>query len=457
MINNKILIVDDEKDICELLVGIFDDKGFKSTYVTTSEEAIETFKRGNISLILLDIWLNNSKFDGFQTLEKILQINESVPVIMISGHGNIETAVNSIKKGAYDFIEKPFDSELLIFKIKKALENFKLKKRIQQLIRKDYESKIIFSSDKMKELMLNLKKISKTDSSVILTGTNGCGKTFIAKQIHNESNRKTKNFRIVDCKSKNKQFEIELFGNEVNQITELPGLLDEINGGTILFKNFDSLHQKIQGKILRIMEEEKYFRIGGHIPRVINFRIMATTNLSYSFLKSKKKIRLDLLKKIDFFELKIPKFSERNDDIIEIVKIFLSEFNSNNLNTKTFSDEVLNFIKNLNHLENFSQLKKLVEWIAIMMEEKNEEIVTINMIEDLIRTFLNHDEKTLVPNELMDFQLKTARENFERDYLIHNLKKYNYNISKMSSKIGMERTALYRKLKSMKIKTDLKG
>ena len=143
-------------------------------------------------------------------------------------------------------------------------------------------------------------------------------------------------------------------------------------------------------------------------------------------------------------------------NIIEIVKIFLSEFNSNNFNTKIFSDEVFNFIKNLNHLKNFSQLKKFVEWIAIMMEEKNEEIITIDMMEDLIKTCLNHVDKTLVSNELMDFQLKTARENFERDYLIHNLQKYNFNISKMSSKIGMERTALYRKLKLMKIKTDLK-
>ena len=452
MTENQILIVDDELDICEQLVGVLEDKGFRASHVSSSEAALETLKKKNISLILLDIWLNNSKFDGFQTLEKILQIDNSIPVIMISGHGNIETAVNSIKKGAYDFIEKPFDSDLLIFKVKKALENFKLKKKIQQIGKKNYVSKIVANSDAMTKTLESIKKISKTESSILLFGDVGMGKTFTAKQIHDKSNRNFKNFRIIDCYTNNgNQFEIELFGNEVNQVTEFPGIFDEVNGGTILFKNFDLISKKIQGKLLRILEEKKYFRIGGYKPRPINFRIIATSRTSLSKIKSEKKIRNDLLKKLDFSYLSLPNISERKKDIYELIEIFLIELNENGFRKKRFTSNVLDFLCNLNNIKNFSQLKKLVEWIVIMLEEEKDDI-DLPMIKDLVKDFMDEKNIPFLNNqEHMDCTLKKARENFEKDYLLYNLSKYNFNISKMSSKIGMERTALYRKLKLMKI------
>ena len=221
---NKILIVDDELDICEQLSGVLQDSGFKSVKALSSEHAFKLLDEYNISLVILDIWLNNSKLDGFQTLEKIIQINDSIPVIMISGHGNIETAVNSIKKGAYDFIEKPFDSELLIFKVKKALENFKLKKKIQLLTRKDYELKIVANSLIMKELLITLKNVSRNDSSLFIWGEKGSGKSFISQYIHKNSNRKFKNFRIVEFGNQNDdQLELDLFGNEFEESTEFPG------------------------------------------------------------------------------------------------------------------------------------------------------------------------------------------------------------------------------------------
>ncbi len=452
MTDSKILIVDDELDICKQLVGVLEDKGFDASYVASSEETLEILKKENISLILLDIWLNNSKLDGFQTLEKVVQIDNSIPIIMISGHGNIETAVNSIKKGAYDFIEKPFDSELLIFKVKKALENFKLKKKIQQIGKKNYVSKIVANSVSMKKILESIKKISKTESSILLFGDVGMGKTFVAKQIHDKSNRHYKNFRVVDCKTSNiEKFEIELFGNEVNQVTEFPGIFDEINGGTILFKNFDLISKKIQGKLLRILEEKKYFRIGGYKPRPINFRIIASSKTNFSKIKSEKKIRLDLLKKLDFFYISLPSISERVKDFSDLVEIFLIELNENGYRKKSFSGNVLDFLSNLNNIKNFSQLKKLVEWIVIMLEEEKDEIDLV-MIKELVKVFFDEKNNQFIDNnEHMDCTLKEARENFEKDYLEYNLSKYNFNISKMSSKIGMERTALYRKLKLMKI------
>ncbi len=257
---SRILIIDDEPDICDQLSGLLNDIGYVCDKATTSEKGIEIFKKKNFTLVLLDIWLNDSKFDGFQALEKILSIDQNIPVIMISGHGNIETAVNSIKKGAYDFIEKPFDSDLLIFKIKKALENFVLKKKINDLAKKDIDSEIVASSKSSKILEKQINEISKIDSNVILIGDNGSGKEFVASRIHNLSHRAKKNFKSIDCKMEKLTLERNLFGYEENQVIKDLGILDEIDNGTIYFKNINFFPENLQGKILRILEEKKYYR-----------------------------------------------------------------------------------------------------------------------------------------------------------------------------------------------------
>ena len=193
--NTNVLIIDDEIDICEQLSGFLNDLGYETKYCLTSESGIKTFKQNVFSLVILDIWLNNSKFDGFQALENIKQINETTPVIMISGHGNIETAVNSIKKGAYDFIEKPLDTDILLFKITKALENYRLKNKINSLeYNNNLDSNYISNSKSSKEVLSSLKKITNTDSSILLTGQNGNGKQFLAKKIHFDSKKKKINF-----------------------------------------------------------------------------------------------------------------------------------------------------------------------------------------------------------------------------------------------------------------------
>ena len=253
---HKILIIDDQLDICEQISGLLSDKGFNTQYKLSAEEGIKTFDKIKHSLVILDIWLNNSKFDGFQTLEKIRKINKNIPIIMISGHGNIETAVNSIKKGAYDFIEKPFDSEILIFKVKKALENFDLKAKITDFYKnKNYN--FISKSSLSKNVINKLKKITKTESSVFLDGKKGSGREFLAKKIHSESNRFNKNFKTLDF-SQYSETEIEenLFGKEINRITASPGLFEEVEGGTLFLKNIDSMSPRIQGKLLRVFEEK---------------------------------------------------------------------------------------------------------------------------------------------------------------------------------------------------------
>ena len=316
--DTKILIIDDEIDICNQLSGLLGDLGYECVYSTSSEQGIEIFRKTNISLVLLDIWLNNSKFDGFQALEKIQSIESKIPVIMISGHGNIETAVNSIKKGAYDFIEKPFDGELLIFKIRKALENLVLKKKIEYFANQGTNSEFVANSKLSKILKKNIDNVSKTDSNIYIIGGDGSGKEFVANKIHNLSHRSKKNFKSLDCKMNKDTLEVDLFGLEENQVIKSFGILDEIDNGTLYLKNIDSLSKKLQGKILRILDEKKFYRIGALNSINLNVRILVSSKSELN----KVNLRSDLIKLLNFTKIEIPDLDNRKEDIEELVSIF---------------------------------------------------------------------------------------------------------------------------------------
>ena len=447
--DSKILIIDDEPDICDQLCELLNDIGYSCDKANTSEKGLEIFKQKSFSLVLLDIWLNNSKFDGFQALEKLQGIDQSIPVIMISGHGNIETAVNSIKKGAYDFIEKPFDSELLVFKIKKAIENYILKKKIEKFSRKDLDSEIVAISKSSKLLEKKIKEVSKTDSNIILIGDEGSGKEFVASKIHDSSHRAKKNFKSIDCKLDNNKFEEELFGSEENQVIKELGLLDEVNRGTIYFKNITSLADKLQGKILRILDEKKYYRIGALNPNVLDLRVVASSNKNLI-----ENLRKDLLKKLNFTVIEIPNLSNRKSDVGSLIEIFSSEiFVEKGLRKKKFSSEVISYLINLDYFRNIFQLKKFVEWIIVMLNNMDNDEINLN---DVIGLGINLvEKKNVLSDDSMNMNIKNAREDFEKKYLLFNLEKFKYNVTKMANEIGMERTAIYRKLKLLNIKMDL--
>ena len=451
---NEILIIDDEKDICEQISGLLNDKGFETKSMISSEEAINSFKKKDYSLVILDIWLNNSKLDGFQTLEKILEINGNVPVIMISGHGNIETAVNSIKKGAYDFIEKPFDGELLIFKVKKALENYDLKSRINNIY-KNKAYNYIAKSDCSKNTVARLKKIIKTESFVFLNGDRGSGKEFLAKKLHSESNRFFKNFKTVDLALlEENHVEEEFFGKEEKQILKKTGVFEEVNGGTLLFKNIDQLSSKNQGKLVRVFEEKKYRRIGGGSFKTIDFRVICSSDFSLEYLKKKKILRDDLVKNLNFYEIYVPALSERFQDKFDLINVFINEIvTQKNISIKNISKDFLSFVMDIECFKNTLQLKKFLEWSLSVLCDINKDQITR---ENLVKLMLNFiGGKNLIgETDFLNQNLKNAREIFEKKYLEYNLDKFNMNISKMSKQIGMERTALYRKLKSLNIKTE---
>ena len=447
--DSKILIIDDEPDICNQLSGLLSDIGYSCDKANTSEKGLETFKQKSFSLVLLDIWLNNSKFDGFQALEKLQGIDQSIPIIMISGHGNIETAVNSIKKGAYDFIEKPFDSELLVFKIKKAIENYILKKKIEKFSRKDLDYEIVTISKSSKLLENKIKDVSKTDSNILLIGDEGSGKEFVASKIHDYSHRSKKYFKSIDCRLDKGIFEEQLFGSEDNQVIKELGLLDEVNYGTIYLKNITFLADKLQGQILRVLDEKKYYRIGALNPNALDLRVIASSNKNLA-----KILRKDLLKKLNFTIIEIPSLSNRKNDIGKLIEIFASEiYIEKGLKIKKFSTEVISYLIDIDYFRNIFQLKKFVEWIIVMLNNIDNDEINLS---DVIALGINLvDKKNIFFEDSMNMSIKSAREDFEKKYLLFNLEKFKYNVSKMAQEIGMERTAIYRKLKLLNIKTDL--
>ena len=456
-IEGKILIIDDEVDICQQISGLLNDRGFKTKYCVSSEEGLKEFKKNIYSLVILDIWLNDSKFDGFQTLEKIKEQSETVPIIMISGHGNIETAVSSIKKGAYDFIEKPLDGDLLIFKVSKGLENFDLKNRVNNFDQSK-DNNYIANSEASKKVLNSLNKISKTDSSILLSGLEGSGREFLARKIHFESNRNNKRFKVIDFSVLDKvKTENELFGSEDKGIIKSGGILGEVNGGSLFIKNIDKMNSKIQGKFLRVLEEKKYYRVGSVSPNNVDFRVISSSKMSLNDFKKSNTFRNDLLNKINFFEIIVPSIKQRTEDIDALVKEFLSSsLDFHKIHLENVSNDAILFFSELVCVNSIAQLKKFIEWSVFMLSESKSEKITKKRVIDLLNGFLNKDSQIEKKQNLeyLDYNIKLARESFEKNYLIYNLKKYNNNISQVSAKIGMERTALYRKLKLLKINSD---
>ena len=453
---NEILIIDDEIDICKQLSGLLNDLGYNSSYSNTAEEGIELFRTKKFSLVLLDILLGNSKFDGFQTLEKIKNINQDIPVIMISGHGNIETAVNSIKQGAYDFVEKPFDGDIIVFKIKKALETLFLKRKLSNFQKLKSNLHLVKKSQPSKELNDFINLNAKNDNNILLKGDTGSGKQFVASIIHNRSYRANKNFKIINCNKRKEDFENEFFGKEENKIIEIPGLLEEVNYGTLYLKNIDLMSTSTQGKLLRILEERKYYRIGSFSPISLNLRIIASSHKNFDDLN--KIIRKELLKQLNFTQINIPTLEDRIDDFDDLLKIFIKQSSEKrNIKNQQLSNDLIENLKEVGTFSNFSQLEKFIDWLVIMFEKRNIDIISKEIFEKLIIKICNLNQNIFDTDgdQLFNLKIKDARDIFEKKFLIYNLRKFKYNVSVLSSKIGMERTALYRKIKSMNIKMDI--
>ena len=445
----EILIVDDNSDIRNILKDLISDAGFKTRVAANYNQALNEIDAKLPDVAILDVKLDKGDNDGIELLSHIKAKNKDIPVIMISGHASIEMAISSLKHGAFEFIEKPFDQTRLLNFVSRAVENINLKKQ-----NKEYENKLFSSYDLIgnSKNILSIKdqieKISLTDSRVIINGPSGSGKELVARKIHKKSKRNNKALIILNGALLDKEkYEEELFGLEKNDGSISYGALEKANKGTLLIDQVSEIPLEIQSKILRVLTDQKFKRVNGTKDINVDVRLICSSSKD---LKNEIEIgnfREDLFHRINVFEINIKPLGERISDIPLLIKYFSKKI-SENYNIKELEiDESDNYILNHNWQGNVRELRNLIERIAILQPDNKDKIS--NIIKESLKTDSLHEK---VKENSLSVPLKEAREKFEKEYLTIQLKKFNGNISKTANFVGMERSALHRKLKGLGIK-----
>ena len=444
----KILIIDDEKDIRFLLSTILADEGHETLQAGTVEEAELQIDKNDFNLAIVDISLNDKKKDGIYLLKKIKKINKFIPVIMISGHATIQLAVDSMKLGAYEFLEKPFNKDRLLNFTKRALETYDLQnqnKNLQNLFFDTYE--IIGESKEIKAIRDMIKKISSTDTRVLILGPSGSGKELIARTIHKNSLRQDFPFIVCNGALLNPEtFDTELFGIKKNDGIIIQGFFEKSNKGTLLIDNVSDIPLETQAKILRVLTEQKFRRVGDEKEITTDVRVLTSSSKDLREEILAGNFREDLFQRIAVVSISIPSLKNRNSDIPLLIEYFSQKI-SKNLGKRqiTIKPNYTQLYK-YDWSGNVRELRNLVERIIILSEGSDKDVSHI--INESIETKALSESSTSLD---FDSPLKTAREQFEKEYLTHQLKKNGLNISKTAENIGMERSALHRKLTSLGI------
>tara|TARA_B100000029_G_scaffold48651_1_gene44500 strand:- start:97 stop:1452 length:1356 start_codon:yes stop_codon:yes gene_type:complete len=446
---SEILIVDDNSDIRNILNNLISDAGYKTRVAANYNQALKEIDTKLPDVAILDVKLDKGDNDGIELLSHIKNKNKDIPVIIVSGHANIEMAISSLKHGAFEFIEKPFDQTRLLNFISRAVENINLKNQNEE-----YENKLFSSYDLIGDSknIINIKdqieKISLTDSRIIINGPSGSGKELIARKIHKKSKRKNKPFVILNAALLDKEkYESELFGLEKNDGSISFGALEKSNKGTLLIDQVSEIPLEIQSKILRVLTDQKFKRINGIKDINVDVRLICSSSKD---LKNEIKLgnfREDLFHRINVFEINIKPLNERISDIPLLIKYFSKKISENYNIKKLDIDENDSYILNYNWQGNVRELRNLIERIAILQPENKDKVSNI-IKESLKSDSLNQK----VEENSLSVPLKEAREKFEKEYLTIQLKKFNGNISKTAQFVGMERSALHRKLKGLGIK-----
>lgn len=451
-----ILIVDDEADIRNLVAGILEDEGYKAHQAATPQEAFENMRRRFPSLVLLDVWLGEVGMDGLGILEYIKQTTPNLPVVMMSGHGTFEMAVTAIKKGAYDFIEKPFQTDRLLLAICRALEAAKLKQENQALKLKGGDMDILQGkSPVMQSLKAAIQKIAATNSRVLITGEPGVGKELFAQEIHRQSLRATRPFFVLNCATLNPdRFEEELFGVEGNKLTpQKLGVLEQAHSGTLLLDEVTDMPILTQGKILRVLQEQMFTRLEGSRPIQVDIRILASTRMDIPTLLSKGLFREDLYYRLNVVPLQIPSLGKRREDIPLLLDYCMETAAAGfGVPPRAFSKEALAALQIYDWPGNVRELKNTIERLLIMAPGEPGEEICLDMLPPemggLAPTMLEKDRTT----EILGLPLKQAREIFEKQYLSAQISRFGGNVSQTADFIGMERSALHRKLRSLHVR-----
>ena len=447
----NILIVDDEKDIRQLISDILKDEGYSTRLAANSTECINEINSSPPDLLILDIWLKDSHMDGIDILKVSQRDNPEIPVVIISGHGNIEIAVAAIKQGAYDFIEKPFNTDQLLVVINRAMEVSKLRRENSALKIQDItRSEMIGKSTTFKTLKNNLDKVIKSNGRVLLTGPPGSGKEVAARYIHANSNRSNFPFITINCASiESNRMEEVLFGSQYKGGEVEPGLLEMAHGGVVYFDEVADMPIGTQSKILRVLVEQQFIRLGGSDTVRVDLRVISSTTKNLKALITEGKFREELYHRLNVVPIEVPSLEDRRDDIPELSSFFLQELhNQQGLSDRKLSEDSLTFLQSMEWPGNVRQLKNQIERILILGPE--DDFISVNELNEL-NPSLEDDNIETVINNVVSLPLREARELFERDYLLTQINRFGGNISRTASFVGMERSALHRKLKSLDI------
>lgn len=448
----EILIVDDEADIRDLVAGVLEDEGYAARTAADSDSALAAIDERRPSLVLLDVWLQGSRLDGLDLLDEIKRRDPSLPVLMISGHGNLDTAVTAIRRGATDFIEKPFEAEHLLLLVDRATETDRLRRENATLKAQiGQEEELTGNSGAINGIRATLKRVAATGSRVLISGPAGVGKEVAARLLHVWSHRAQAPFIVVSAaRMEPERVEEELFGVEENGELIRPGLLEQAHGGTLFLDEIADMPLTTQAKILRVLTEQAFNRVGGQRIVKVDVRVVSATSRNLAEEITAGRFREDLYYRLNVVPVNIPPLAERREDIPALVEHFLARFASERrVPTPVVTDDAVGALQTYDWPGNVRQLRNIVERTIILAP--GERIGQIEL--DMLPPEILSDQARLAPGEaarsIMGTPLREARETFEREYLRVQIRRFSGNISKTASFIGMERSALHRKLKTL--------
>ena len=453
---SDILIVDDEADIRELVSGLLEDEGHRTRLARDSDEALTAIEQRRPQLVILDIWLQGSRLDGLEVLSVIKKAHPDLPVVIISGHGNIETAVTAIRRGAYDYIEKPFKADRLLLVVLRALEASKLQREVKTLRERSAVSfEMIGTSTAMNHLRSSIDRLAAANSRILIRGAAGCGKELAARMIHAKSHRKDGPFVVVNAAAMAPdRVEEELFGTEDIAGPRKVGALEEAHGGTLYLDEVADMPLETQSKVLRVLVEQKFMRMGGAQKVAVDVRVISSTSRDLERDMQEGRFREDLYHRLNVVPLRVPSLHERREDIPDLIRYFVDQVAaSSGLSPRKIGDDAIAVLQTHDWPGNVRELRNNIERLLILSGGEPGSVITADMLPDEIGSNV-----PLPMNggaeQLMSLPLREAREIFEREYLLAQINRFGGNISRTAEFVGMERSALHRKLRALGVSSD---
>ena len=459
-----VLIVDDEADIRTLIGDILTDEGYECRLAKDSDTALKAIEERRPSLVILDIWLQGSRLDGLQILEAIMRDHPMVPVVMISGHGTIDTAVRAIKMGAYEFIEKPFQADRLLLVVERAIDSARLKREIAELkLGRGAETDVVGSSAAVSQLRTAVDRVAPTESRVLITGPAGAGKEVVARLLHEKSRRSEGPFVVLNCATlAPDRVETELFGTERGadgpQSVRAVGMFEQAHGGTLLLDEVCDMPIETQGKMVRVLQDQSFTRVGGSTRVKVDVRVVASSNRDLQAEMTAGKFRQDLFYRLNVVPITVPPLRARRDDVPGLARYFMARSaEAAGLPQRQIGEDAMAALQTYEWPGNVRQLRNVIDWILIMAPGNPGEPVRAEQLPPEVGAATPATLRWEKGAEIMALPLREARELFERQYLMAQVNRFGGNISRTAAFVGMERSALHRKLKLLGLTTAERG